>query len=310
MNKDSTILVLGSKGLVGSSLYKKLIELEYTNVIPITRSECNLIDSNDVHKCFFKHKPEYVFHCAGKVGGILANNNYPATFGFDNGMMALNIIFNCLHFSVKKLLFLGSSCIYPKNCSQPIKEEYLLTSELEPTNEMYALAKIFGLKLCQAFNKEFRTNFISCMPCNLYGPGDNFDLETSHVLPALIQKIYTAKHTNIPPEIWGTGEVYREFMYVDDLADACIFLMNNYSETQTINVGTGQDILIKDLVTLISNIIEYKGSINWDTSKPNGTYRKLLDVTRINTIGWRSKITLEEGLNKTYEWFKSNVHKL
>ena len=310
MKQDSTILVLGATGLVGSNLYSKLKLLGYTRIIPITRNECDLESQIEVDKCFFHHKPEYVFMCAGKVGGILANKNYSADFGLVNGLISLNVIYNCAQYKVKKLLYLGSSCIYPKDCPQPIKEEYLMCSYLEPTNEMYALAKIFGLKLCQAYNNQYDTNFISCMPCNLYGPNDNFNLENSHVLPALIRKIHHAKVTNTELTLFGSGGVYREFLYIDDLTDACIFLMNTYNENRTINIGTGEEILIKDLAKLICKIIGYDKDIQWDTTKPDGTYRKLLDVSKINNLGWRSNITLENGLKRTYEWYLNNINKV
>lgn len=305
MDKNSKIYIAGHTGLVGSALMRKLQIDGYTNIMTRTRDEIDLLDTQKVNKFFQSNKPDYVFLAAAKVGGINANNTYPADFIFQNITIQNNIIHNSYLSGVKKLLFFGSSCIYPKLCPQPIKEEYLLTGELEPTNEPYAIAKIAGIKMCQAYNKQYGTNFISVMPTNLYGPNDNFDLETAHVLPALLRKFHEAKINNSPTvTVWGSGKPKREFLYVDDLADACIFLMNNYNESEIINIGTGQDITIRELATQIKKIVDFKGKIVWDSAKPDGTPRKLLDVTKINNLGWKYKIDLEKGIKKLYTSYK------
>ena len=305
MNKDSKIYVAGHTGLVGSAIYRKLKSEGYTNIITKTHKELDLTNQAKTQEFFENEKPEYVFLAAAKVGGIHANNTYPADFAYINIMIESNVIKASYDYGVKKLLFLGSSCIYPKLCPQPIKEEYLLTGPLEKTNEAYAIAKIAGLKMCQYFNRQYGTNYISVMPTNLYGPNDNFDLETSHVLPALIRKFHEAKINNKPyVEVWGTGTPRREFLYVDDLADAVIYLMNNYDENEPLNIGTGKDITIKELAGLIKEIVGYEGEIKFDTTKPDGTPRKLLDVSRLHNAGWEHKITLREGIENTYEWFK------
>jgi len=254
-----------------------------------------------------KEKPEFVFLSAAKVGGIMANKTYPADFIRDNLSIELNIIESARLSKVKKLLFLGSSCIYPKLAPQPIKEECLMTSSLEETNKAYAIAKIAGIELCQAYRKQYDVNFISVMPTNLYGQGDNFDLESSHVVPAFIRKFHEAKNSNDPSVVlWGSGKAYREFLYVDDLADACIFLMDYYNDSEIINIGTGEDITIKELATLVQQIVGYKGEIIWDTKKPDGTPRKLLDVSKINKLGWKYTTALKDGIESTYEWYKKN----
>lgn len=305
MNKDSKIYVAGHRGLVGSAIMRKLQQEGYTNIITRTHKELDLTNQAQTQEFFEKEKPEYVFLAAAKVGGIHANNTYPADFAYINIMIESNVIKASYDYGVKKLLFLGSSCIYPKLCPQPIKEEYLLTGPLEKTNEAYAIAKIAGLKMCQYFNRQYGTNYISVMPTNLYGPNDNFDLETSHVLPALIRKFHEAKINNKPyVEVWGTGTPRREFLYVDDLADAVIYLMNNYDENEPLNIGTGKDITIKELAELIKEIVGYEGEMKFDTTKPDGTPRKLLDVSRLYATGWEHKIELREGIENTYEWFK------
>lgn len=308
MEKNSKIYVAGHRGLVGSAIVRKLREKGYQNLVYRTRKELDLRDKNQVDEFFEREKPEYVFLAAAKVGGIVANNEYPADFIRDNLMIQTNVIDAAYRNGVKKLLFLGSTCIYPKFAPQPLKEEYLLTGELEPTNEPYAIAKIAGIKMCQSYNRQYGTKYISVMPTNLYGPNDNFDLHTSHVLPALIRKFHEAKVNNAPyVEVWGTGTPRREFLYSDDLADACVFLMNNYDGNEIINIGVGKDISIKELAEKIKNVVGYQGEIKFDTSKPDGTPRKLVDVSRINALGWKASISLDEGLQKVYQWFLENV---
>ena len=356
MEKEAKIFVAGHKGLVGSAIVRKLKEKGYTNIITKDKSEVDLRRQGEVERFFEKEKPDYVFLAAAKVGGIFANNTYPAEFIYDNLAIALNVIQSAYKYRVKKLLNLGSSCIYPKYAPQPMKEEYLLTGSLEPTNEAYAIAKISAIKLVRYYNQQYGTNFISIMPTNLYGPNDNFNLETSHVLPALIRKFHLAKlleqgdiegikkdfrkypigfgldkevdfndndsilkvlsklgiislASKVSLTIWGSGEVYREFLYVDDLADACVYLMENIDAPDMaklckdyfVNVGTGKDIKIKDLAILIKDIVGFKGEIIHDLTKPDGTPRKLLDVSKINQLGWKAKTSLEEGILKTYE---------
>jgi len=308
MNKDAKIYVAGHRGLVGSAILRKLQADGYTNLIYKTSQELDLRDRNQVDRFFEEEKPEYVFLAAAKVGGIVANNEYPADFIRDNLMIQTNVIDAAYRNGVKKLLFLGSTCIYPKFAPQPLKEEYLLTGELEPTNEPYAIAKIAGIKMCQSYNRQYGTKYISVMPTNLYGPNDNFDLHTSHVLPALIRKFHEAKENNAPyVEVWGTGTPRREFLYSDDLADACVFLMNNYEGNEIVNVGVGEDISIKELAEKIKNIVGYQGEIKFDTTKPDGTPRKLVDVSKINALGWKASISLDEGLQKAYQWFLDHV---
>ncbi|RLB82040.1 MAG: GDP-L-fucose synthase [Deltaproteobacteria bacterium] len=308
MELDSKIYVAGHRGLVGSAILRKLKEKGYANIIGRTRKELDLERQAQVKTFFQEQRPEYVFLAAAKVGGILANNTFPAEFIYSNIMVQTNVIHSAYRTGVEKLLFLGSSCIYPKHCPQPMKEEYLLTGPLEPTNEPYAVAKIAGIKTCQSYNRQYGTNYISVMPTNLYGPNDNFDLETSHVIPALIRKFHEAKIRSSPcVTIWGTGTPRREFLHVDDLADACIFLMNHYDESDIINIGCGEDVSIAELALLVKDIVGYTGDIVYDIEKPDGTPRKLLDVGRLRGLGWRPKLSLEEGIRKTYEWYCRNV---
>ena len=304
MNKDSKIYVAGHRGLVGSAIVRKLEEKEYTNIIYRTHKELDLTRQIEVEKFFEEEKPEYVFLAAAKVGGIHANNTRPAEFIYDNLMIESNIIHSSYKYGVKKLLFLGSSCIYPKFANQPIKEEYLLTGELEPTNEAYAIAKITGIELCKFYRRQYGCDFISAMPTNLYGINDNFDLETSHVLPALIRKFHEAKINNQEEVVmWGTGKPLREFMYVDDLADALVHLMLNYSNEIHVNMGTGKDLSIGELAQIVKEVVGYEGKIVNDLSKPDGTPRKLLDVSRLEATGWKYKTELREGIEKVYKWY-------
>lgn len=308
MEKNSKIYVAGHRGLVGSAIVRNLKERGFTNLLVRTHKKLDLKRQEDVEKFFEQEKPEYVFLAAAKVGGIHANSTYPAEFIYDNLMIESNIIHSSYKNKVKKLLFLGSSCIYPKFAEQPIKEEYLLTGELEETNEAYAIAKITGIELCKFYRRQYGCDFISAMPTNLYGINDNFDLETSHVLPALIRKIHEAKIANKEEVvIWGTGKPLREFMYVDDLADALVHLMLNYSEEIHVNMGTGKDISIGELAEVVKEVIGYKGKIVNDLSKPDGTPRKLLDVSRLEVTGWKYKIELKEGIEKTYKWYLKNI---
>ncbi|MFI5296241.1 MAG: GDP-L-fucose synthase family protein [Thermodesulfovibrionales bacterium] len=307
MNKTSRIYVAGHRGLVGAALCRKLEAEGYRNLVVRTSKELDLTRQSDVDAFFARERPEYVFLAAAKVGGILANDTYRADFIYRNIMIEADVIHASWRNGVKKLLFLGSSCIYPKFCPQPMKEEYLLTGELEPTNEPYAVAKIAGIKMCQAYDEQYQTNFISVMPTNLYGPFDNFNLETSHVLPAMIRKFHEAKMENHPfVTIWGTGTPRREFLYIDDLADACVFLMENYDGSDILNIGVGEDISITDLSMLVKEITGYKGDIAYDGSKPDGTPRKLLDVSRLHSLGWKAKTGLRGGIKKTYEWYVEN----
>lgn len=354
MDKNSKVYIAGHSGLVGSAILRTLRSEGYTNLITRSHRELDLMRQIEVGNFFDFEKPEYVFLAAAKVGGILANKTYPAEFIYDNLMIQANIIHAAYLASVKKLLFLGSSCIYPRDCHQPIKEDDLLTGTLESTNEPYAIAKIAGIKMCQSYNRQYGTQFISVMPTNLYGPNDNFDLESSHVLPALIRKFHLAKlaalgqwegikkdesiYGSIPNDImaslvaiagsngytipgalqlhapssmtsahgvvlWGTGSPKREFLHVEDLADACLFLMNDYNDNKTINVGTEKEISIQGLAELVRKIVAFEGSIYFDTKKPDGTPRKLLDVSRLESLGWRSKISLKDGIRKTYKWY-------
>ncbi len=307
MNKKSKIYIAGHRGLVGSALLRKLQATGYEDIILKTRSELDLLNDEAVKNFFQKEKPVYVFLAAAKVGGIIANDEHPAEFIYENLKIQTNIIHNAYINNVKKLLFLGSSCIYPKLAKQPIQEDYLLDGKLEPTNKAYAVAKIAGIIMCQAYNKQYGTNFISVMPTNLYGLNDNFDLQSSHVIPALLRKFHDAKtHGKKEVILWGTGSPKREFLHVDDLADACIFLMNNYSDSEIINIGSGEDISIKELADIIKNIVGFTGEIVWDSSKPDGTPRKLLNVNKINNLGWRHKIELLDGIKSTYDWYKKN----
>ena len=304
MEKKSKIYIAGHTGLVGSTILNKLKQEGYTNLIIRTHKELDLLDSQKVSSFFQEEEPEYVILAAARVGGIYANSTYPADFIYENLQIQNNVIHNSYLNKVRKLLFLGSSCIYPKLCPQPIKEEYLLTGELEPTNEPYSIAKIAGIKMCQSYNHQYGTNFICVMPTNLYGIGDDFHPENSHVIPGIIYKIHQAKISGAKEVfIWGTGKPLREFLYVDDLADACTFLMKNYSGSEIINIGTGKDLSIKELAGIICKIVGYKGEFGFDPSKPDGTPRKLLDITKLKELGWETKTDLTSGLKKTYEWY-------
>ena len=310
MDLNSKIWVAGHRGMVGSAIVRRLESLGYKNIITRSSTELDLRRQLDVEKFFELEKPEYVFLGAAKVGGIMSNNTYRADFIYDNLMIESNVIHSSHLYGVKKLLFLGSSCIYPKLAEQPLKEESLLSGYLESTNEPYAIAKIAGLKLCENYYNQYGDCFISCMPTNLYGPNDNYDLYNSHVLPALIRKFHEAKVNGLEVvEVWGTGSPYREFLHVDDLADACVFLMNNYNDNQFINKGSGIELTIKDLVELISDIIGYTGEIYWNVDKPDGTPRKLLDVSKLGDLGWKAKIGLREGIMNVYrEYIQYEIH--
>ena len=307
MDQDSRIYVAGHNGLVGSALVRRLRAAGFTNLIVRSHGDCDLENQGAVFKLFLEEKPEYVFLAAAKVGGILANATYPVDFIRSNLMVQNNVI-DASHFSgVKKLLFLGSSCIYPKLAPQPIKEEYLLTGDLEPTNEWYAIAKIAGIKLCQAYRAQHGLNAIALMPTNLFGPGDNFDLNSAHVLPALLRKFHEAKLSGATEVVmWGTGTPRREFLHVDDLADACLYLMQHYDAPEIVNVGTGEDLTIRELAELVKTTVGFTGRIIQDTTKPDGTPRKLLDVSRLHGLGWRHRIALAEGIRTTYQWFLDN----
>lgn len=308
MKKDSVIYVAGHRGLVGSSIVRELGRQGYTNILTRSREELNLLDQKAVAEFFEKEKPEYVFLAAAKVGGIMANKTAPADFIYQNLEIQNNIISNAYKTGVTKLLFLGSSCIYPRLAHQPIAESELLTGPLEPTNQAYAVAKIAGITMCQSYNEQYGTNFISVMPTNLYGQGDNFDLESSHVLPALIRRFHEAKETGTPSvTLWGTGSPKREFLYVDDLANACVFLMNTYDGSEIVNIGTGTDVSIKELAEMIQKIVGYEGEILWDTSKPDGTPRKLLNVDKLHSLGWTHTTSLEDGLKATYGWYTDHT---
>ncbi len=312
MNKNSKIFVAGGQGgLVGSAIIRNLKSKGFNNLIIKTHKQLDLLNTKQVEIFFKKEKPEYVFLAAAKVGGIWANKTQKADFIYDNIQIQTNVIYNAWKYKVKKLLFLGSSCIYPKFAPQPIKEEYFMTGKLEETNDAYAVAKIAGIKMCQSFNEQYKTNFISVMPTNLYGPNDNFDLKDSHVLPAFIRKFHEAKIKNKKEVIlWGTGNVYREFLYVDDVADACVFLMKKYNSSEIINIGTGKDIKLKVLAQLVKKIVGFKNKIIWDHSKPDGTPKKQLNVTKLLNLGWRPKIKLEEGIKKEYQWFVDSYEKI
>lgn len=304
MEKKSKIFVAGHRGMVGSAIIRKLEQEGFNNIVTKNSSDLDLTRQEAVEQFFKLEKPEYVFLAAAKVGGIHANSIYPAEFAYKNLMIESNVIHSSFVNEVKKLLFLGSSCIYPKLASQPIKEEYLLGGELEATNEAYAIAKIAGLKMCEYYNVQYGTEFISAMPTNLYGPNDNYDLQNSHVLPALIRKFHEAKiNGSERVVIWGTGTPKREFLHVDDLADACVFLMSNYKDNQTINVGTGKDLSIQELAKLVADVVGFQGEIVNDLSKPDGTPRKLLDVSKLKELGWEANINLREGIRETYKGF-------
>jgi GDP-L-fucose synthase len=309
MNKDSKIYVTGHRGLVGSAIAKNLRGKGYTNIIGKTHNELDLTNQQEVRKFFEEEKPEYVFLAAAKVGGIHANNTYPADFIYENLEIQNNVIKAAHDFKVKKLLFLGSSCIYPKMCPQPIKEEYLLSGYLEETNEAYAIAKIAGLKMCQFFKRQYGDNFISCMPTNLYGPDDNFDLNNSHVMPALIRKFHEAKVNNQPAvEVWGSGKPLREFLYVDDMADACVFLMENYDGEEHVNVGSGEEVSIGELAEIVREVVGFDGELNFNHEKLDGTPRKLLDVNKLEGLGWMHTMKLRTGVEESYKWFRQNCN--
>ncbi|MGB0864642.1 MAG: GDP-L-fucose synthase [Saprospiraceae bacterium] len=305
MKVSEKIYIAGHRGMVGSAILRKLKKEGFSNFIFRTSKELDLTNQAAVYDFFKKEKPDYVFLAAAKVGGILANNIYRADFIYDNMMIQSNVIKAAHENNVKKLLFLGSSCIYPKLANQPLKEEYLLTGLLEPTNEPYAIAKIAGIKMCDAFRAQYNCNFISVMPTNLYGPNDNYDLNKSHVLPALIRKFHEAKKNNTPEVVmWGTGSPKREFLHVDDLADACFYLMQTYNEAGLVNIGTGEDIAIIELAQLIKKIVGYEGQITKDLTKPDGTPRKLMDVSKLNNAGWKAQIKLEKGIQNVYDGLK------
>lgn len=307
MEKNAKIYVAGHRGMVGSAIVRALKNQGYTNIITRTSKELDLRRQIDVEEFFVKEKPDYVFLAAAKVGGILANNEAPADFMYDNMILEMNVIHEAYKNKVKKLMFLGSSCIYPRMAPQPMKEDCLLTSELEKTNEAYALAKISGLKYCEYLNRQYGTDFISVMPTNLYGPNDNYHPEHSHVLPALIRRFHEAKENNLNEVvIWGTGTPLREFLYVDDLADACVYLMNTYYGNETVNLGTGKELSIKELAELVKKVVGFKGNITFDTTKPDGTPRKLLDVSKLEKLGWKYKTELEDGIKLAYEDFLNN----
>lgn len=307
MNLDAKIYVAGHRGLVGSAIVRNLEAKGYKNIICRTHKELDLTNQEDVRRFFEEEKPEYVFLAAAKVGGIHANNTYPADFIYDNLMIQNNVIKAAHDFEVKKLLFLGSTCIYPKMAPQPIKEEYLLTGSLEETNEAYAVAKIAGLEMCKFFKRQYGDNFISCMPTNLYGPNDNFDLKNSHVLPALIRKFHEAKVNNSEAvEVWGTGTPLREFLYVDDMADACVFLMENYDGEQHVNIGTGEEVSIRELAETVKEVVGFDGELVFNTEMPDGTPRKLTTVDKLHGLGWKHKVSLNEGIQLAYNWFLKN----
>lgn len=306
MNKDSKIYVAGHRGMVGSAIFRKLQKEGFANLITRTSSELDLKDQQAVAEFFAAEKPEYVFLAAAKVGGIVANNTYRAQFIYENMTIQNNVIHQSYVNGVKKLMFLGSSCIYPKMAPQPLKEDYLLTGLLEPTNEPYAIAKIAGIKMCDAYRDQYGCNFVSVMPTNLYGYNDNYHPENSHVLPALIRKFHEAKVNNLPDvTIWGTGSPMREFLFADDLADACVTLMDIYNEPNLINIGTGEDITIKELALTVKKVIGFNGELVFDSSKPDGTPRKLMDVSKLHNLGWKHKVELEEGIKLAYEDFLS-----
>ena len=308
MNKDDKIYVAGHRGLVGSAIVRSLERKGYTNIIGRTHKELDLTNQAAVTEFFKEEKPDVVVLAAAKVGGINANNTTPAEFAYENMQIQCNVIHCCHEFKVKKLLFLGSTCIYPRMAPQPIPEDALLTGPLETTNEAYAIAKISGLEMCKFYKRQYGDDFISCMPTNLYGPHDNYDLQGSHVMPAMIRKFHDAKVNNAPSvELWGTGTPLREFLYVDDMADACVFLLENYSGEQHVNIGTGKEVTIKQLAETVKAVVGYEGEIVWNKDMPDGTPRKLTDVTKLHALGFTHKVELEEGVKLAYEWFKDNV---
>ncbi len=307
IDRNDRVYIAGHRGLVGSAIWRELESAGFTNLVGRSRAELDLQDAAAVKEFYAKEKPAYVFVAAAKVGGILANNNYPAQFLYENLQIQNNLIHGAHVAGVKKLLFLGSSCIYPKLAPQPIKEEHLLTGPLEPTNEWYAIAKIAGIKMCQAYRRQYGCNFISAMPTNMYGPNDNFDLQSSHVLPALIRKFHEAKVSRAATvTCWGTGTPLREFLYADDLARACLFLLENYNEEQFINIGCGSDVTIKQLAETVQRVVGFGGTIVWDTTKPDGTTRKLMDSSRLFALGWKPKVELEAGIKLAYDFFLKN----
>ncbi|MDR1473106.1 MAG: GDP-L-fucose synthase [Lactobacillales bacterium] len=308
MNKDARIFVAGHRGLVGSAIVRNLAANGYTNILTRIHEDLDLTDQSATYDFFKTTRSEFVFLAAAKVGGINANNTYPADFIFANLAIQNNVIKAAHDYRVKKLLFLGSTCIYPKMAKQPIKEEYLLTGPLEETNEAYAIAKIAGLEMCKFFKRQYGDDFISCMPTNLYGPYDNFDLENSHVLPAMIHKFHEAKINEASSvELWGTGKPLREFLYVDDMADACVFLMNHYDGEQHVNIGTGVEVTIKELAEKIRKVVRFEGEIVFNTDMPDGTPRKLVSSEKLHNLGWRHKVELDEGIQKAYEWFLKSI---
>ncbi|MEZ4786919.1 MAG: GDP-L-fucose synthase [Flavobacterium haoranii] len=311
MLKTAKIFVAGSRGMVGSAIVRNLEQNGFTNIITKSSKELDLRNQQAVFEFFETEKPEFVFLAAAKVGGIHANNTYPAEFIYDNMMIQNNVIHAAYLNKVEKLFFLGSSCIYPKFAPQPLKEEYLLTGALEPTNEAYAIAKISGLKMCEFYKKQYGCNFISAMPTNLYGINDNFNLQNSHVLPALLRKFIEAKQNNSSEVVvWGSGTPMREFLFVDDLAEACVFLMQNYNDAETVNIGTGEDVTIKELAETIKKTVGFEGELVFDITKPDGTPRKLLDVSKINNLGWKHKVNLQQGIEKTLGWIVDNQYSM
>jgi GDP-L-fucose synthase len=307
MHKQANILVAGAAGLVGSAICRRLEKDGFTNILAPAHAELDLTNPDAVSDWFKQHKPDYVFMAAAKVGGILANNTYRGEFIRDNLLIQTNVIDAARRSGVERLLFLGSSCIYPRECPQPMREDHLLTGPLEPTNEPYAIAKIAGIKMCEAFNAQYGTRYLSVMPTNLYGPGDNFDLETSHVLPAFIHKFHRAKEQGDGEVVmWGTGSPRREFLYVDDLADACVYLLEETDEVELTNIGVGKDISIRELAELVADVVGFDGEIVNDASKPDGTPRKLLNVNKLNELGWEAKVELRGGIARTYDWFVAN----
>lgn len=307
MEKKSKIYVAGHRGLVGAAIVRILESKGHSNIITRIHKELDLMDQQAVRRFFEEQRPEYVFLAAAKVGGIYANDTYPADFMYENLMIQNNVIKAAHDNKVKKLLFLGSTCIYPKMAPQPMKEEYLLSGYLEPTNEAYAIAKIAGLKMCQFFKRQYGDNFISCMPTNLYGPHDNYDLNNSHVMPALIRKFHEGKVNNSPQvEVWGTGKPIREFLYVDDMADACVFLMENYDGEEHVNIGTGEEVSIGSLAEMLKEVVGFEGELVFNTGKPDGTMRKLTDVSKLHGLGWKHRVELRYGVERAYGWFKEN----
>jgi GDP-L-fucose synthase len=307
MDKHSKIYVAGHRGLVGSAIVRTLEAGGYTNILTRTRAELDLENAQEVERFFGRETPEYVFLAAAKVGGILANNTYPAEFIYKNLQIQNSLIHTSYIAGVKKLCFLGSSCIYPKLAPQPMKEDYLLTGPLEPTNEPYAVAKIAGIIMCQAYARQYGANFISVMPTNLYGPNDNFDLQNSHVLPALIRKFVDAHERSLPSVVlWGSGRPRREFLYVDDMAEACVHLMNTYNDSSIVNIGTGEDVTILEIAQLIARKVGYKGALEFDATKPDGTPKKLLDVSKLTSLGWRARVPLETGIERTIAWYRQH----